>query len=131
MVIPGVEETAVTPTITPESSNDNPPETAPSSPTTEPESRKWPLYSGVILLVLLGAALAAYLGAQAFNQTANRPLSPTLTLFPEEAIGQSQWFTTRPLTTPLSDDGSGLSGTRHIPHRRRNGNGRHPIGQPL
>jgi len=104
VVIPGVEEPAVTPpTITPESSNDNPPETAPSSPTTEPESRKWPLYSGVILLVLLGAALAAYLGAQAFNQTANRPLSPTPTLFPEEAIGQSQWFTTRPLTTPLSD----------------------------
>ena len=84
-----------------------PPPSPEPEPTTETQpSRNWLLYGIIGIIVLILLVTAVYIGYQAINQSAPTnatALPPTPEPFTEEAIGQTHWFTSRPLTTPLAD----------------------------
>jgi len=92
-------------------------ETAVPAPTPEPpptiepktetkSSPNWLLYGMIGIVVLILLITAVYFGYQTLNPTtALNPTTqpPTPEPFIEEAIGQTQWYESRPLTTPLTD----------------------------
>ena len=119
--IPGTEvkpepvpiETASIPGETPRTDTELA-ETAVSPPSLEPAppTRNWLRYGMIGMVVLILLITAVYFGYQALNPTS--PLSPTTqptaqpatqppAPYTEEAIGQTHWLTSRPLTTPLAD----------------------------
>jgi DNA-binding CsgD family transcriptional regulator/N-acetylneuraminic acid mutarotase len=106
VTIPGAEITAVSPPE-PTSQPNTSTETALESPQpASPEKdkvRNWLIYSGIAVLALILLATAAYFGSQAASQGAATALPPTPEPYQEETIGQSRWFTTRPLAAPLSN----------------------------
>lgn len=110
VTIPGTETTAVS---TPDLSShaESTAETAlqfPEQETGQPtisepnKARKWLLYGSVALLTLILLATAAYFGSQAAIQGAATALPPTPEPYLEETIGQTRWYSTRPLVLPLS-----------------------------
>lgn len=77
-------------------------EKAISPPTPEPEStssKNWLLYGSIGIVALILLITAVYFGYQTLAPTT--ALSPTP--FVEKAIGQTQWYESKPLTTPLTD----------------------------
>ncbi|PIE80762.1 MAG: hypothetical protein CSA11_06840 [Chloroflexi bacterium] len=78
------------------------PNTTTETPTAA-QSRNW-LHLGIVgIVALLLIGTAVYLFTQSQNQADTIPApSPTVTVFPETAIGQSNWYTSHPLTVPLA-----------------------------
>jgi len=88
-----------------------PPPSSEPIPSEEPisetkSSRNWLLIGIIAILGLILLITAVYFGYQTFNPTKTlspTTQSPTPEPFIEEAIGQTQWYESRPLTTPLTD----------------------------
>jgi len=109
VTIPGAETTAVsTPELAsqPETATESPQDvSSPEAPIFPPRSktRNWLIAGSIAVLALILLATTAYFGSQAANQGTVTAPPPTPQPFPEEAIGQSRWYTTRPLALPLAN----------------------------